>query len=66
MLKFNIMKLNIFGINWIKEINVLEGINMQTQSISRGWLDHISAMQQDELDKINIKYLINDFLDICV
>lgn len=27
-LKFNIMKLNIFGINWIKKINVLEGIRL--------------------------------------
>ena len=66
MLKFNIMKLNIFGINWIKQINVLEGITLQTQTISRGWLGNISAMKQDELDKINIKYLINDYLDICV
>lgn len=68
MLKFNIMKLNIFGINWIKEINVLEGIKIQMQTRTRrnDWLSQISKMEADQLDKINISYLINDFLDICV
>lgn len=68
MLKFNIMKLNIFGINWIKEIDVLKGINsiMQTRTKRGHWVDDLWKLDAEEIDKININYLINDYLDVCV
>lgn len=64
MFTVSVMTMSIFGINHVKDINLLEEIQSNQEEFRNSWISEVE--REDLIEYIDFKIDINDRFDVCV